>query len=327
MASFGLLLSTQDVLRGTGSPQDLAELAQRIDTEEVWSSAWVGDSILARPRMESIVLLSALATWTRRVRIGAACFASIPLRNPLILAHQWATLDVISGGRTVFVACHGIASFAGDVHAGSWAEFSNFGVDPSSRVQRMEEAIEVLRLTTSQEHASYEGAYNRFADVTIRPRPVQRPVPIWVVANPDPANSRAVERSLRRVARLGDGWMTTFNSPEVFAEHLRQITGYAAEYGRRLDGFEASLYCDINVGDDSKASFAECKRFLDDYYGTDYDPALIALSAAWGTAQECIARLRSYIDAGATTVVLRIAAADQKTQFERVTREVLPALV
>jgi len=325
MTEFGVLLSTRDVLKGTGTMDDLRDLAMRVDAEDAWSGAWVGDSILARPRVESIVLLSAIAAWTRRVRIGVSCFASIPVRNPLILAHQWASLDVLSGGRATFAACHGLGS--GDVHSGSRDELLTFGVEPPTRMKRMEEAIEILRLTTSREHASYEGEFNRFSDVTILPRPVQQPVPIWVVANPNPDDARSVERALRRVARLGDGWMTTFTTPEVFRRHLELIQNYAGERARRLDRFDACLYYDITVGDDADSAFGECKRFLDDYYGIDYDPAIIRRSAAFGTGKECAARLRLYIDAGATSIVLRLAAADQAAQLERVTREVLPELL
>ena len=72
-----------------------------------WDSLWVGDSIFAKPRLDAIALLGALAARTKRVRLGPACFASTPLRHALILAYQWASLDFMSGGRTVFVACQG----------------------------------------------------------------------------------------------------------------------------------------------------------------------------------------------------------------------------
>jgi alkanesulfonate monooxygenase SsuD/methylene tetrahydromethanopterin reductase-like flavin-dependent oxidoreductase (luciferase family) len=194
-------------------------------------------------------------------------------------------------------------------------------------MRRMEEAVEIMRLLTSEENASYEGEYNSFENVTVLPRPVQQPVPIWLVANPDPAKRRNVETALRRVARYADGWQTTWNTPESFAQHLSIIKDYAAEEGRELgDEFEACLYYNINVNEDREAAFEESKKFLDAYYFVDYDRELLNRWVAHGSPQECIEHIQKFVDAGATTITLRMAAYDQKRQFERVTREVLPAL-
>src|SRR5918996_1485432 len=243
---FGLTLPNRGVIIGATTLQEMLDLAKRADDEPAWDSVWVGDSILAKPRLDAIALLGALAAKTERVKLGPACFASTPLRNALLLAYQWASLDYMSGGRTIFVACQGQAA-AG--RGGNFAnEFAAFGVDPSSRMRRMEEAIEIMRLLTSEEEATYEGEYNRFENVTVLPRPVQQPVPIWLVANPDPAKKRNVETSLKRVVRLADGWQTTWNTPQSFEEHLSLIRSYAAEDGREIEeDFEACLYYNINV--------------------------------------------------------------------------------
>src|SRR5215218_11459586 len=220
---FGLTLPNRGVITGATSMGEMLELAEMADAETIWDSVWVGDSILAKPRLDAITLLGALAVKTERVKLGPACFASTPLRNALLLAYQWASLDFMSGGRTIFVACQGQAT-AG--RGGNFAEeFAAFGVDPSSRMRRMEEAVEIMRLLTSEENASYAGEYNSFENVTVLPRPVQQPVPIWLVANPNPAKKRNVETALRRVARYADGWQTTWNTPESFAQHLSIIKG------------------------------------------------------------------------------------------------------
>jgi alkanesulfonate monooxygenase SsuD/methylene tetrahydromethanopterin reductase-like flavin-dependent oxidoreductase (luciferase family) len=184
-----------------------------------------------------------------------------------------------------------------------------------------------MRLLTSEENVSYDGEYNRFENVTVLPRPVQQPVPIWLVANPDPAKKRNVETSLRRVARYGDGWQTTWNTPQSFEEHLLLIRSYAAEDGREIgEDFEACLYYNINVSENREAALDEAKRFLDAYYYTDYDRERLKRWVAYGPPEECVEQIRAFIEAGATTVTLRMAAYDQKSQFERVTGEVLPAL-
>ena len=105
-ARFGLTLPNRGVIIGATTVAEMLEMAEWADSAG-WDSVWVGDSIFAKPRLDAMVLLGALAARTKRVRLGPACFASTPLRDALILAYQWASLDFMSGGRTVFVACQG----------------------------------------------------------------------------------------------------------------------------------------------------------------------------------------------------------------------------
>jgi alkanesulfonate monooxygenase SsuD/methylene tetrahydromethanopterin reductase-like flavin-dependent oxidoreductase (luciferase family) len=323
-ARFGLTLPNRGVIIGATTVEEMLKMGEWADSAG-WDSVWVGDSIFAKPRLDAIVLLGALAARTKRVRLGPACFASTPLRDALILAYQWASLDFMSGGRTVFVACQGQPEPGGGAFD---KEFAALRVEPGSRMRRMEEAIEIMRLTSSREHVDYDGKYNQFRDVTVLPRPVQQPIPIWVVSNPNTTQVTNVERGYRRVARLGDGWMTTGKTPTDVRESLALIRGYAREQGRELPpGFEVCIYHNINVNEDREAALAESKRFLDSYYSVNYAREFIERWVALGSPAECIANLRSFIEAGATTITLRLTGYDQEAQFKRVTEEVLPALM
>src|SRR5271169_6877649 len=152
-ARFGLTLPNRGVIIGATTVAEMLEMAEWADSAG-WDSVWVGDSIFAKPRLDAMVLLGALAARTKRVRLGPACFASTPLRNALVLAYQWASLDFLSGGRTVFVACQGQPKPGGGAFE---REFAHFGIEPSSRMSRMEEAIEILRLTSSREDVDFDG--------------------------------------------------------------------------------------------------------------------------------------------------------------------------
>lgn len=89
---FGLTLPNRGVVIGATTVAEMLQLAA--DAESAgWDSVWVGDSIFAKPRLDAMVLLGAIAARTTRVRIGPACFASTPLRNALLLAYQWASLE------------------------------------------------------------------------------------------------------------------------------------------------------------------------------------------------------------------------------------------
>src|SRR6516164_3165750 len=127
---FGLTLPNRGVVIRATTVAEMLQLAADADSSG-WDSVWVGDSIFANPRLDAMVLMGAIAARTTRVLIGPACFASTPLRNPLVLAYQWASLDFLSGGRTVFVACQGQPGGSGGDFA---KEFAHFGIEPSTEV-------------------------------------------------------------------------------------------------------------------------------------------------------------------------------------------------
>src|SRR5207253_10326703 len=83
----------------------LPAVSEQADASGAVDSIWVGDSLFAKPRLESLVLLSAIAARTRRVRLGTCCLSTFPLRDPLFLAAQWAALDHVSSGRPLPGAC------------------------------------------------------------------------------------------------------------------------------------------------------------------------------------------------------------------------------
>ena len=317
MTKFGFTLSNRGLVTGDSSLDEMMALARLVDADERWDSIWVGDSITAKPRLDALSLMSALAAVTDRVRIGPGCFATTPIRPALLLAYQLAAIDVISKGRLTFAACMG---------APANAEFEDFCVAPKTRSGRMEEAIEIIRLVTSEDHASYHGKYNDFDDITIEPRSVQRPIPIMVVSNPSPDDTNNRRRGLSRVARLGDGWMNTVLPPAVVTEYLSDIRGYAVEQGRELpDDFEVHTYYTVNINDDREIAFRDAKRYLDDYYMLDHPPAAVDRWCTYGPPERCISDIQAYIDAGATTITLRIAGRDQMDQYQRIVDEILPA--
>ena len=105
------------------------------------------------------------------------------------------------------------------------------------------------------------------------------------------------------------------------------IRGYSREMGHDPSpGFEVAIYHNINVDEDRGRAFAEAKRFLDSYYSVDYRQDMLELWVAAGSPAQCVRSLQRYVEAGATTILLRVAGYDQKRQFKRVTEEILPAL-
>src|SRR5262249_56537696 len=104
---FGLTLSNRGVLLGLTTPDELLEMAEMADATPVFEHIWVGDQIMAKPRMESIVLMAGMAARTQRGKIGVACMASFPSPHPAILGYPWARLGLPSPGPLIPRACLG----------------------------------------------------------------------------------------------------------------------------------------------------------------------------------------------------------------------------
>jgi alkanesulfonate monooxygenase SsuD/methylene tetrahydromethanopterin reductase-like flavin-dependent oxidoreductase (luciferase family) len=107
---------------------------------------------------------------------------------------------------------------------------------------------------------------------------------------------------------------------------LAMIRGYSREMGHELKpDFDAAICHNINVNEDRDRAFAESKRFQDSYYSLDYRQDMLRLWVAAGSPTQCIQSLQSYVDAGATTILLRVTGFEQKRPFKRVIEEILPA--
>ena len=234
--------------------RQLIEMAVLADATPGWDHLWVPDSVLALPFYDSVVSLAACAAVTARVRLGVACMASLGLRQPLVVAQQWANLDALSGGRMTLVACPGQP--AGQAQA---RELAAFGLTRGEKIERMAEAIAFLRAVSSRQPVSFSGRYISVEDLSLAPPFVQRPLPIWVAANPpDDAPRAVVERLLRRVAELGDGWLTFAVTPGLLAERLALLREIAEHEGHPLGpGFGVCVYLNVNVDADERRALAD----------------------------------------------------------------------
>jgi hypothetical protein len=168
--SFGLTIPQRGLFFGIGSWPEMIALAHEADRVELFDSVWVGDSVMAKTRPDSLLLLGALSAATSRVKLGVACMASFSIRDSIIFALQWATLDLISNGRMLLAVCTGIV--AGGASA---LEGAVWGIKDAARGNRMAEHIEICRRLWNEERVTFNGKYHSFTDVTIQPRPIQHP--------------------------------------------------------------------------------------------------------------------------------------------------------
>ena len=323
--TIGLTLSNRALVMRETQPKDLIDMAMKAEQSGLIDAIWVGDSILSKPRLECIPLLGAIAAQTARAKLGVACMATLAQRNPVLLALQWASLDVLSSGRTWLAACMG---YPASQHPMAAKELDVMGIASKERPGRLEEMIQALRLLWSDEHASFHGKYYSFDDVNLLPKPVQRPCPIYIAGTPRAAQigERGVERSLRRIARYADGWMTNQIELATFQDYRERLRKMLAEAGCDPNQFKTLLYYGVSVNRDREQAFREAKTFLDGYYQKDFTREGVEIWTACGPTEYCVDCMRRFIDAGVDHVAIRPIGADLNRQFEIFLEEVLPAL-
>ena len=312
--NFGVLLPTRGVLVYAGSQGPRMELTwQMAETAERagYDSVWVGDSITSKPRMEPLTAMAAVAARTSRVKIGTAVLLNA-LRHPVHLAHSAATIDNISGGRTILGlgAGRGNNQMFIDEHAA-------VGVPITERASRMEEGIRVMRALWTGESVSNDGEFYPLQDVALEPRPVQPSIPLWISSN-------WVRRGLARVAELGDAWITNVPSVDLFDRCWERIEQCAGEMGRNPAGIGRCLYISVNLNDDTDAALTQGDQFMRAYYSIPYEVISKQLLCVFGSPSKVIDAIKAYQESGADYFIVRFASPDQMGQMARFTEEVLP---
>ena len=292
-----------------GPPPKMDEFARffRSAEELGFESIWVTDRIFHRINvLDPFTLLACAAASTSTVRLGTAVILSA-LRHPVLLAKSAATLDYMSGGRLAL----GISLGGRD------AEFQSLGVDLSRRVGRFSEGLTLMRRLWEETEVTFHGRFYNVDAVTARPGPYEgRSIPIILGGRADAV--------LRRSAQEADGWVAgSTGDAESFAQAWQTVQSRAEAVGKSPDSLEAGKLIYIAAGPDEERCKAELRASLHPYYGPGYD---VEENCAFGSPEQCAAKIRPFIDAGAKTVMLGPCDTDVE-QIQLIAEEVVPLLV
>lgn len=317
MPRYGYLLPTRGVVLSSDDETTLAAkveadvvgLARRAEAMD-FESVWVGDSVLAKPRLEPLSALAAVAGATDVVDLGTAVYLPT-LRNAVHVAHATATVDQLCGGRLQLGIGVGIGS---DVER----EYANLGLDFGTRGARMDELLDVVTGLWDGDSVDYDGEFFQLENASIGFSPARKP-PIYIpTAAFDPSDGFPASIRDRLVAH-GDGWMPIGITPESYGESLDQIRSLLSQADRDPDAFDFAYYIDAVIDGDESAAIDEAREFYDRYY-----PAWDRLSdeeirarGAFGPAEDLAATLDAYDQAGVETMIVRFTAHDQRTQLRR----------
>jgi alkanesulfonate monooxygenase SsuD/methylene tetrahydromethanopterin reductase-like flavin-dependent oxidoreductase (luciferase family) len=254
-------------------------------------------------------------------------------RNPLYLALEWATLDVISGGRTIF------GTGMGNPEEGVRREFEALGLDYSKRAAIFDEGLEAIRQLWTKGSVTLHGAHFTYDDVSFFSgteqgplMPAQAPPPIWVVSNPrlkgdapPDVMERRMRAACRRIVTWGDGWMTCCRAqhPEELVEQLALIRAHADEVGSDFERLVISYQVTMNIGESEDAARADFDSYISQYYPELSKAMDLSNWGPVGTPDQIAAWLRTFAEAGVDHFICRFGALDQFGQVERFARDVL----
>jgi alkanesulfonate monooxygenase SsuD/methylene tetrahydromethanopterin reductase-like flavin-dependent oxidoreductase (luciferase family) len=293
----GYLLPTREsVMEGRPEAAPLLDLAERAEGLG-YASIWVGDSVLARPRHDAITLLGAVAGRTRRVALGTAVLLPA-LRNPVLLAHQVATLDQVSDGRVILGV--GIASDVANIRA----EFEACGVPWEKRLGRMMEGLRLCRALWTGEPVTWDGRW-KMRDAVLGPVPYRRGgPPIWA-AGSAPA-------TIERVGKHFDGWFPNGPSPSEYAQSWAGMQAAARNAGRDPAQLTGAAYVTLAIDDSQARAAARMDRFLAQYYGQPAEVMRRRQACFAGSLAGAREWLGAFAAAGADHFCLRFAGEHER---------------
>jgi alkanesulfonate monooxygenase len=306
--TFGLAMRNFTTYPEMPDPQAL--IAYAVAAEALgFDSVWVWDHILlgvdpAFPIVDPLTLLAAVAGRTTRIKLGTGVLV-LPLRNPVVLAKELASLDLLADGRLLL----GMAS--------GWyrREFDAVGVPFQERGRIMDRNLEVLRRLWTEDQVNGDYPPHRLRGANLSPKPGRLP-PILI--------GGYVERVLKR-AGLNGGWLTYFYTPESFARSWAKVRGFAEVAGRDPAALLNANQLPIYVGPSRSAVEPAMMEWL----GQEWDYAAWSEStkeaAIIGTVDECVAQLRAQLAAGVQKLIL-IPYRYRAEQVEIIAREIIPRL-
>jgi alkanesulfonate monooxygenase SsuD/methylene tetrahydromethanopterin reductase-like flavin-dependent oxidoreductase (luciferase family) len=246
---------------------------------------------------DGLVQATALAVLASRAVVQTAVYL-LPLRHPVPVARQVASVASLASGRFVF----GVGVGGEDRH-----EVEICGVDPATRGRRMNESLAIIRSLLAGETVSFDGEFFQLRDAAILPAP-STPVPILV-------GGRS-EAALRRAARHGDGWWGVWVSPERFAAATAEVESVAAAAGRTGVSWQHGIQVWCGFGSDPEDATPGLAAAMEQLYRVPF--ANFDRYSPRGTAEDVAEALSPYLDAGCRSINLIPAAASIDEAIEAV---------
>ena len=257
----------------------VAQRAEALGFRDLWVTENTLDHVMC---LDPVVALTYAAAVTSRIRLGASVVV-LAIHSPLLVAHQWATLDHVSNGRAIL-----------GVGLGREHHYREFEVPEEGRVRRFREEVELIRALWTQPKVDYHGRFYHLEGGTMSPKPVQSPLPIWMgVGHPN---------AVRRAASIADGWMGSGGSSIAeFGRSVPLLREALQQAGRDPAAFPISKRLFMAVDERPEVARAELLRWFTEVY---HNPTGTDASGIHGTPQQVREKLEQVIALGANHLLL-----------------------
>jgi probable F420-dependent oxidoreductase len=312
---------------GYQSARDLLDYCGRID-DLPYDDIWVIDHLLVSKGvygvswLDSIATLSAAAAATQRVGLGTAALV-LPLRHPVILAKEIASLHMLSGGRFRFGVAVG------------WDpdEFAAIGIPLKERGSRTDEALELIRLLLTEEHVTFEGRFWQVEDLTIYPRVPETP-PVWIAGGtlthaPDTPDKPFMARGVLDRILKADGWMarSSGSDPGDVRSDWKVVKEHLTSNGRDPENltFAATQFIHVVESGDRESALTEQMPHFVEIMGTHRTPDDLRASYLTGTIDDMHSTIAALREAGLQYLILTPLVADP-AQLDLITRHIVEPL-
>ncbi len=265
---------------GVAAVRRVAQRAEALGFGDLWVTENTLDHVFC---FDPVAVLSYAAAVTSKIRLGASVVV-LPIHHPALVAHQWACLDYLSGGRAIL-----------GVGLGREHHYAQFQVPREARVRRFREDVELIRALWTQPRVDFAGRIYRLEGGTMAPQPMQQPsLPIWFgVGHPD---------AVRRAAALADGWMGSGGSSiAAFAQSVPILRAALEKAGRDPAAFPISKRLFMAVDDRPDVARVELHRWFTEVY---HNPEGTDASGIHGTPEQVRERLEELVAMGANHLLL-----------------------
>lgn len=311
--------------------------------EQGFAYAGFAHSLTAKPRWAALPLIAAVGARTNRIRLNTAILQPVLYNNPVLLAQELVTLDMLTGGR--FVPGFGLGTGRDDLLE---QELRSVGVDKSVRGKVFSENLEVIRRLLTEEEVTFHGRFYKLEKVRLGLKPAQRPhPPFWIAAavfvskdwefgSPMWKKERVqlgTVPTADRVAKYGDGWMMDAVSLDSFSTNLKGIRTLAHErYGRSPTDIKAIWGAGLIVDPHTTDAFAEWRWANEQYHQRVVPDDVLRKWAIFGDGPRCVDQLKQWERSGLDTFIAyvglgggKFTGVDAPEQVKTIAREVLPA--
>ena len=282
---FGILLPTRGIILNNSKPDfnKILSIADIAETEN-FESLWVGDSLTAKPRLDPLITLSALSTYTKKILL-------------------------LSEGRLV-----NLGNATGHPSFVMSASFSK------KRTKRLEEIIEIFKLSSSGNKFSFSGNHFNFKNVCIKPASVQKPhIKLLLACHSHSGNNN----QYKRMAKYADGFITISEKAPTISKLIDNLENVWIQNGKNINQMDRTIYLTVNINEDKKKSKEESDKFIKSYYGLNF------WEETWGpfgTPEEVIQEIKTIMKTKISRIILRFASFSPEKQLRLFLEKVYPQL-